>query len=183
MSEETDSAGLEDICKATLHHDNYVSIQEPNLGIQYSEKVYSPSQKDISMSEKIPMEEYSECEDAIYCYHCRHFSQNRKEPTFVSQGYDIQILEQIKQKLHEAEYFTILADESKDASKKEQVVVAVGYCYKNTIHEEFIGIAEAQSLDADGLSDTIIHQLRRVDANMKNCVGKVMMVHLLSLVI
>ena len=35
------------------------------------------------------------------------------------------ILEQIKQELDEAEYFTILADESKDTSKKEQVVVVV----------------------------------------------------------
>ena len=80
------------------------------------------------------------------------------------------ILEQIKQELHEAEYFTLLADESKDTSKKEQVVVAVRYCFKNAIHEEFIGVAEAQSLNANGLSDTIIHQLRRVDANMKNCI-------------
>ena len=40
------------------------------------------------------------------------------------------ILEQIKQELHEAEYFTILTDESKVTSKKEQVVVAVRYCTK-----------------------------------------------------
>ena len=53
---------------------------------------------------------------------------------------------QIKQELHEAEYFTILADESKDTSKKEQVVVAVRCCYKNAIHEEFIGIFFRQSL-------------------------------------
>ena len=82
------------------------------------------------------------------------------------------ILEQIKQELHEAEYFTILTDESKVNSRKEQVVVAVRYCYKNAIHEEFIGVSEAHSLDADGLSNTIIHQLGRVDANMNKCVGQ-----------
>ncbi|KAI6659438.1 Zinc finger MYM-type protein 1-like [Oopsacas minuta] len=82
------------------------------------------------------------------------------------------ILEQIKQELHEAEYFTIIADESKETRKKEQVVVALRYCYPNIIHEEFIGIAEAQSLDADGFSDTIIRKLRRVYANMENCVGQ-----------
>jgi hypothetical protein len=48
----------------------------------------------------------------------------------------------------------------------------VRYCLNNGIHEEFVGIAEAQSLDADGLTDTIISQLRRIDANMKNCVGQ-----------
>ena len=65
-----------------------------------------------------------------------------------------------------------LLDEPKDTSKKEQVVVAVQYCLNNGIHEEFVGIAEAQSLDADGLTDTIISQLGRIDARMKNCVGQ-----------
>lgn len=55
------------------------------------------------------------------------------------------VLDQIKEELHEAEYFTIV---------------------------EFIGVAEAIKLDADGLANTIIHQLERVEANMKNCVGQ-----------
>ena len=65
-------------------------------------------------------------------------------------------LEQIQEEVRKAVYFIVLADESKDTSKKEQVVVAVRYCLNNSIHEEFVGIAEAQSLDADGLTDTII---------------------------
>ena len=81
-------------------------------------------------------------------------------------------LEQIQEEVRKAVYFTVLADESKDTSKKEQVVVAVRYCLNNSIHKEFVGIAEAQGLDADGLTDTIIRQLRRIDANMKNCVGQ-----------
>ena len=68
--------------------------------------------------------------------------------------------------------FSLLSDEFKDTSKKEQVLVAVRYCFNNTTHEEFIGIAEAQSLDANGFSDTIMHLLQRVEANMKNCVGQ-----------
>ena len=43
-----------------------------------------------------------------------------------------------------------------DVSKKEQVVIAVCYCHQNVINEEFIGIAEAHELNAEGLSDTII---------------------------
>ncbi|KAI6659439.1 Zinc finger MYM-type protein 1-like [Oopsacas minuta] len=115
MSEETDPAVLEDIHKGTLHEDDYVSIQVPNLGIQYSEKVYSPSKKDISMSREInqvqprtikfplhmigkqyraftsslydryPWIEYSECEDGIYCYHC-DISPKQKIAHFVSQS-------------------------------------------------------------------------------------------------
>ena len=82
------------------------------------------------------------------------------------------VLEQIKEELHEAKYFTVLADESKDVSKKEQVVIAVRYCHQNAIHEEFVGIAEAHGLNADGLSDTIIEHLQRINASMANCVGQ-----------
>ena len=84
----------------------------------------------------------------------------------------LQIREQIREELRKAVHFTVLVDESKDTRKKEQVVVAVRYCLNNSIHEEFVGIAEAQSLDADGLTDTIISQLGRIDARMKNCVGQ-----------
>ena len=44
-------------------------------------------------------------------------------------------LEQIREELRKAVYFTVLADESKDTSKKEQVVVAARYCLNNGIHE------------------------------------------------
>ena len=71
-------------------------------------------------------------------------------------------LEQIQGEVCKSVYFTVLVDEAKYTSKKEQVVVAVRYCLNNGIHEEFVGIAEAQSLDADGLTDTIISQLRRI---------------------
>ena len=82
------------------------------------------------------------------------------------------ILQQIREELGKAQYFTVLSDESKDRSKKEQVVVAVRYCYENAIHEEFVGITKAQSLDADGLTDTIIERLKRINADMKSCVGQ-----------
>ena len=82
------------------------------------------------------------------------------------------VLEQIKEELHGAKFFTVLADESKDVSKKEQVVIAVRYCHQNAIHEEFIGIAEAHGLNAEGLSDTIIERLQRINACMANCVGQ-----------
>ena len=40
-----------------------------------------------SLYDKHPWLEYSKMEDAVYCFHCRHFSFNRKEPTFVLQGF------------------------------------------------------------------------------------------------
>ena len=36
--------------------------------------------------EKYPSIEYSQMEDAIFCFHCRNFLENRKEPALFSQG-------------------------------------------------------------------------------------------------
>ena len=82
------------------------------------------------------------------------------------------ILQQIREELGKAQYFTVLSDESKDRSKKEQVVVAVPNYYENAIHKEFVGITEAQSSDAHGLTDTIIEWLQRINADMKSCIGQ-----------
>ena len=48
-------------------------------------------------------------------------------------------LEQIQEEVRKAVYFTVLADESKDASKKEQVVVAVRYCLNKQLAKQLSG--------------------------------------------
>ena len=50
------------------------------IGRQY--RSFSPS-----LYDKYLWLEYSECEDAVYCFYCRHFSAERKEPTFVTYAY------------------------------------------------------------------------------------------------
>ena len=49
------------------------------IGYQYRSFNPSPYNKYVWL-------EYSECEDAVYCFYCRHFSIERKEPTFVTSG-------------------------------------------------------------------------------------------------
>eukprot|EP00795_Rhopilema_esculentum_P000666 gene666-biopygen7191 len=82
------------------------------------------------------------------------------------------VLEQIKEELHESKFFTVHADESKGVSKKEQMVIAVRYYHQNAINGEFFVIAEAHELDPEGLSNTIIEHLPRINASMVNCVGR-----------
>ena len=82
------------------------------------------------------------------------------------------ILEEIQNEVQQAGYYSILADESKDVSKKEQVSLAVRYVYEGCIHEEFIGMHEAQSLDANGLANTIIQHVTKLTENLTKCVGQ-----------
>ena len=54
--------------------------------------------------------------------------------------------------------FSILADESKDISKQEQMVIVLQYVDKTmcTMYERFLTFVKAESLNAEGLSDYII---------------------------
>ena len=59
-----------------------------------------------SLYDKYTWIEYSQCEDAIYCFHCRHFSKEPSHATFVTQGlrnwkkcYVYQIVDEVKAKL------------------------------------------------------------------------------------
>ena len=168
------------------------------IGRQY--RSFSPS-----LYDKYLWLECSERKDAVYCFHCRHFPNERKEQTFVGNGMrnwkrccgtkpdnsklpqhhtSFQHAESVAahahyQNIKSGEFhsvaecnFAALVDESKHAGKKELVFLAVWHCLNNGIHKEFVEIAEAQSLDTEGLTDTIIGQLKRIDANMKNCVGQ-----------
>ena len=51
----------------------------------------------------------------------------------------------IEQELHEAQYYTLLADESKDMSKREQLSIAFRYIYKFRTVERFVGFTLAVS--------------------------------------
>ena len=90
------------------------------------------------------------------------------------------VVQEISSEICSAQYFSVLADESKDMSKKEQVSVIVRYLFRGSIHEEFVGLTETQSLNAQGLTDTIVNNIRRLSSLsnssnsilMQNCIGQ-----------
>ena len=66
-------------------------------------------------------------------------------------------------KIHEAGYFSILADETKDTSKKEQLTVVLR-CIdpkEAAIHEYFLTFVEATSLDAESLTKYIVDTITK----------------------
>ena len=59
----------------------------------------------------------------------------------------------IKQQLQETQYFTILADETKDSSKNEQMSIGFRYVHECKIIERFTGYTHEIDLDAPALAD------------------------------
>ena len=82
------------------------------------------------------------------------------------------ILSDIKEEILQAECYCIIADETKDLSKKEQMTLALRYLYENEIHEEFLGYIHATSLDAEGLTGFILENLNKWGIAVENCISQ-----------
>uniref|UniRef100_A0A8C5ME33 TTF-type domain-containing protein n=1 Tax=Leptobrachium leishanense TaxID=445787 RepID=A0A8C5ME33_9ANUR len=68
--------------------------------------------------------------------------------------------------------FSILADETKDRSKAEQLSVVVRYFYDQAVHERFLKFYKADSLDAASLTDYIFDVLSSLGIDKNECVGQ-----------
>lgn len=83
------------------------------------------------------------------------------------------VRDDIVKEVKESEVFSVIADESKDLQKKEQLSLVVRYYYSGAIHESFLDFQHAQDLDAKGLSDKIIQCLEKYGLNYKeNLIGQ-----------
>ena len=82
------------------------------------------------------------------------------------------ILSDIKEEILQVEFYSIIADETNDLSKKEQMTLALRYLYENEIHEEFLGYTHATSLDAEGLTGFILENLNKWGIAVENCISQ-----------
>ena len=79
----------------------------------------------------------------------------------------------IREKLHTARYFTIIADKTKDISKSEQLSLVLGYVFNGNTHERFISNTNCAELNAEAIILTsITSALRETDADITNCVSQ-----------
>ena len=82
------------------------------------------------------------------------------------------VLSNITAEVKEACYFTIIADETKDISKREQLSIVLRYVYKGIVHERFVGYVHAHELDASALSQYILKMLSDMDTDIAYCVSQ-----------
>lgn len=82
------------------------------------------------------------------------------------------VLETIAKEVKEAKYFAILADETKDISKTEQLSIMVRYYHNNTMNERFLGYVPCNELNAKALFNYINKTLTDCGIDIKNCIAQ-----------
>ena len=110
----------------------------------------------------------------------KRLEEGPQNATFL--GHDIQnelvavmgrkVMEKIQAEVCEAQYYTIIADESKDISKKEQLSTVLRYVYRGRIHERFVGYTHATQLNATALSEYILQVISEMQLDIKGCVSQ-----------
>ena len=105
----------------------------------------------------------------------KRLEEGPRNATFL--GHDIQnelvavmgrkVMEKIQAEVCEAQYYTIIADESKDISKKEQLSTVLRYVYRGRIHERFVGYTHATAL-----SEYILQVISEMQLDIKGCVSQ-----------
>jgi hypothetical protein len=83
------------------------------------------------------------------------------------------VLHSLLRQIEEAKFFSIMADETMDCSRKEQLAVCFRYCDNSLeTHELFMGFYELAQQDATTLFNTVTDVLSRFNINISNCRGQ-----------
>ena len=78
----------------------------------------------------------------------------------------------IEKELHEAKYFTVLVDETKDISKREQLSIAFRYVCNGKTIERFSRYTLASSLNARSLTEYITAKMLELDLDPRYLVSQ-----------
>ena len=78
----------------------------------------------------------------------------------------------IKNEVQTACYYTLIADETKDISKLEQLSIVLRYVYKCRTYGRFISFTKFDELSSEALFTYIMKALREMDIDVSNCVSQ-----------
>ena len=84
-----------------------------------------------------------------------------------------QQLKKLLQDVHEAEWFALIADETRDVSGSEQLGVSLRWVDKNYgINKDMVGLVEVEMTDAATLTSTLKDVLLRCNLQLSQCRGQ-----------
>ena len=78
----------------------------------------------------------------------------------------------IAAEVREAGVFSLLADESKDLGKHEQISISVRYWHSGAVREAFLSFVRAEALTAESLTADIVKAVEDLGLSLKNCVSQ-----------
>ena len=74
--------------------------------------------------------------------------------------------------VREAGVFSLLADESKDLGKHEQISISVRYWHSGAVREAFLSFVRTEALTAESLTADIVKAVEDLGLSLKNCVSQ-----------
>ena len=82
------------------------------------------------------------------------------------------MIKSVVNRVKAAKYFSILADETTDAGRKEQLSICVRYVGGVKLCEEFLGFSEVTDLTGHGLGNKITHELESRNLDLGSLAGQ-----------
>ncbi|XP_011406506.1 PREDICTED: zinc finger MYM-type protein 1-like [Amphimedon queenslandica] len=82
------------------------------------------------------------------------------------------IRHQIQQEVNRVGFFTLLCDETRDISKKEQMTIVLRYVSEATVYERFLCFVYAKELNAESLTKYICDTLKIMSIPITNCISQ-----------
>ena len=110
----------------------------------------------------------------------RHFQDYSRSATWLSPSFQNEIIQFladqvqtiIKKQIQKAKYFTVLADETKDISKREQLAIVFRYIHNFKIVERFTGYTLATALNSRALTDYIIKKVSDIELDPRYLISQ-----------
>ena len=79
------------------------------------------------------------------------------------------VLQTISNEVQKAGIYSLLADETKDISRKEQLSIVLRYVYNGSVYDRFVGYTFAEQLDAESLYKYICNVIQSCNLFPENC--------------
>ena len=82
------------------------------------------------------------------------------------------MLENVEEEACQAKYFAVMADESRDISRTEQVSLWICYVIDSKVYERFLGFYNTHDVNAETLLTLIVNALQNHGLQIQNCVAQ-----------
>uniref|UniRef100_H3A0I3 DUF4371 domain-containing protein n=1 Tax=Latimeria chalumnae TaxID=7897 RepID=H3A0I3_LATCH len=100
-----------------------------------------------------------------------HYTSHQYQNDLIHSAAEV-LRESIVEEVRQAKYFSVLVDETKDVSKKEQLCLLLHYHRKGIIQERALGCFHIENLNAQSVSNLIIQEVQHLKFDVNYTVAQ-----------